>query len=106
MNVQHLDQIEAKELAPGCRAQLIHTANMTVAHWRLEVGAKIPEHAHPHEQVANVIAGEFEFTVDGNTRRMGPGHVAVIPPDAVHYGKALTPCYIIDVFYPVREDYR
>jgi quercetin dioxygenase-like cupin family protein len=106
MTFMHLDQIAAKELAPGCRAQLIHSTNMTVAHWRLAAGAKIPEHAHPHEQVANVVEGEFEFTIDGATQIMGPGHVAVIPSDKKHCGKALTSCYIIDVFYPTREDYR
>jgi len=106
MAFQHIDQIKAKELAPGCRAKLIHTDNMTVAHWRLEKGAVIPEHAHPHEQVANVIEGEFELTVDGDTQRMGPGHVAEVPPGAVHYGKARTVCYIIDVFYPTRDDYK
>ena len=103
---QHLDEITEKELAPGCRAKLVHTDNMTVAHWHLEQGAVIPEHNHPHEQVANIIEGEFEFTVAGDTQVMGPGHIAVIPSDAVHYGKALTACYIIDVFYPTREDYR
>jgi len=106
MTFRHLEQIPAKELVPGCKAKLIHTEHMTVAHWRLEAGAAIPEHAHPHEQVANVIEGEFELTVDGDTQLMGPGHIAEVPSDAVHYGKALTACYIIDVFYPTREDYK
>ena len=106
MTFQHLDQIEAKELAPGCRAKLIHTENMTVAHWHLEPGAEIPGHTHPHEQVANVIEGEFDMTVDGVSQRMLPGQIAVVPPDAVHFGKARTACYIIDVFYPAREDYQ
>ena len=106
MTFQHLDQIKAKELAPGCSAKLIHTDNMTVAHWRLEAGAEIPEHAHPHEQVANMIEGQFEFTVDGVTQVVGPGNIAVILPNVRHSGKALTACYMIDGFYPTREDYK
>ncbi len=106
MVFQHLDQINAKELAPGCWAKLIYTDNMTVAHWHLEKGAAIPEHVHPHEQVANMIEGEFEFTVDGTTQLMKPGNIAVVPPGAVHYGKARKASYMIDVFYPTREDYR
>ena len=106
MAFQHIDQVKAKELAPGCWAKLIHTDNMTVAHWHIEKGAAIPEHSHPHEQVANVIEGEFELTVDGDTQVMGPGHVAEVRPNAVHYGKARTACYIIDVFYPPRDDYK
>ena len=35
-----------------------------------------------------------------------PGTVVVIPPDVPHAGKAITDCWIIDVFHPVREDYR
>jgi hypothetical protein len=34
-----------------------------------------------------------------------PGSVGIIPPNAVHSGRALTDCKILDVFSPVREDY-
>jgi hypothetical protein len=37
---------------------------------------------------------------------MEEGEVAVIPSNIKHSGKTITDCYIIDVFYPVREDYR
>jgi len=46
------------------------------------------------------------MTVAGETRLLEPGMVAVIPPEARHSGRALADCYILDVFYPVREDYR
>jgi quercetin dioxygenase-like cupin family protein len=95
-----------REVFPGFRAQFVHSAFMTFAHWQIKAGALLPEHAHPHEQVVNMIDGEFELTIDSTTRRLGPGCVAVIPPQATHSGKALTDCRIIDVFYPIREDYR
>jgi len=50
--------------------------------------------------------GEFELTIDDRTQRLGPGMVAFIPPNAVHSGRAVTRCRIIDVFHPVRDDYR
>jgi len=56
--------------------------------------------------VANIIEGEFELTIDNETKILKPGDVAVIPSNAVHSGKAITDCRILDVFYPVREDYR
>ncbi len=99
-------EIEKKVLFPGCEAKMVHSENMTVVHWVLEPGSAIPEHAHPHEQVANVIEGEFELSIQGSQKGMGPGHIAIIPPDALHSGTAITKCFIIDVFYPVREDYR
>ena len=95
-----------RELFPGFKVRFVHTQFMTFAHWSIEPGAVLPEHSHPHEQVANVIAGEFELTINGQTQRLGPGTVGVIPSHAMHSGKALTLCHIIDAFYPIREDYR
>jgi quercetin dioxygenase-like cupin family protein len=53
-----------------------------------------------------MIEGEFEFTVAGEKHIMKPGKVFVLPTNIPHGGRALTPCRIIDVFHPVREDYR
>ncbi len=101
-----LEEIEQKELFPGCRVRFVHSENMTFSYWTVEAGAILPRHSHPHEQVANMIEGEFEMTIDGETRVLGPGAVGVIPPNAVHSGKAIKKCRVIDVFYPIREDYR
>lgn len=79
---------------------------MTSVNWTVAAGATLPAHAHPHEQVSHVLAGEFEFTIDGETQRLGPGMVAFVPPNVTHSGRALTECRIIDVFHPVRDDYR
>jgi quercetin dioxygenase-like cupin family protein len=59
-----------------------------------------------HEQVVNVIEGQFELTVEGKTTILNPGDLFVIPSNAGHTGRALTKCKVIDVFYPIREDYR
>ena len=101
-----LADLEEKELVSGYRVRFVHCENMTFAYWTINAGAALPDHSHPHEQVANVIEGEFELKVGDETRRMTPGKVAVIPGDVPHSGKAITNCKIIDVFYPVREDYK
>ena len=72
----------------------------------MEAGAELPQHSHPHEQVANVISGDWQMTIGEESRDMKAGEVAIIPSNAPHHGKALTPCRIIDVFHPTREDYR
>jgi quercetin dioxygenase-like cupin family protein len=79
---------------------------MTFALWEIDAGATLPEHAHHHEQVVHLYEGEFELTVEGQPVRATPGAVFAIPPNARHSGRALTACRIMDVFYPVREDYR
>ena len=48
----------------------------------------------------------FELTVGAKTRVLEAGDVWVIPGDVAHSGKALTACRVLDVFHPVREDYR
>lgn len=106
MQYIHLNEIEEKELVPGFNVRFVHSRNMTFAFWNIQGGAELPGHSHPHEQVVNVIEGKFELTVDNERKQLGPGSVVIIPPDAVHSGKAITNSRIIDVFYPVREDYR
>jgi quercetin dioxygenase-like cupin family protein/ubiquinone/menaquinone biosynthesis C-methylase UbiE len=93
------------EVAPGFVARFFHSATMTFAHWDIPKGSALPEQRHHHEQVAHILAGEFELTVDGKVHVLRTGDVAVIPSNAVHSGRAITACKIIDAFQPVREDY-
>ncbi|MCI0827758.1 MAG: cupin domain-containing protein [Chloroflexi bacterium] len=101
-----LDDIEVVEPVPGYVATFVHTKQMTLANWKIAAGSPFPEHSHPHEQIMMVLEGEFELTVAGKSMLVRPGVVAVIPADAKHSGRAVTDCIAIDVFYPVREDYR
>ncbi len=79
---------------------------MSLAFWEVEAGAEVPEHAHTHEQIMQVQEGQFQFTVGGETRVYGPGELVVIPSEVAHSGKALTRCKLMDVFSPVREEYK
>jgi quercetin dioxygenase-like cupin family protein len=100
------DQLPLKELFPGFDARLIHADGLTVAHVTIAAGSALPEHHHVHEQITNVIHGELEMTVAGQTAVCNAGTSIVIPSNAPHSARALTDCYVIDVFQPVREDYR
>ena len=101
-----LDDSPSREIFPGFHVHFVHSANMTFAHWTIKAGAVLPKHSHMHEQVVNMIEGEFELVINAETRRLGSRSVAIIPSNAVHSGKAITDCRIIDAFYPIREDYR
>lgn len=101
MSFLELHDIPKLEPMPGFRGRAIHTDTMTVVHWEIAAGAELPQ----HEQMSNLLDGEFMMTVDGQTRHMKSGTVAVIGPDVVHSGRAVTDCRFLDVFHPVREDY-
>lgn len=101
-----LKDIEQKEPVPGYRAAFIHSDNMTLAYWQVDEGAEMPEHSHPHEQIANVVVGKFELIIAGESRVLENGSVAIIPPNTPHSGRAITKCRLIDAFHPVREDYQ
>lgn len=106
MSFIRLEEVPQVEPAPGFRARFVHGETMTMAYWEISKGARLPEHSHPHEQVASMIRGTLELTVAGRAEILGPGMVAVIPPNVPHSGRALSDCRIIDAFHPVREDYR
>jgi quercetin dioxygenase-like cupin family protein len=80
--------------------------SMTLVRWDLDAGASLPEHSHPHEQIMHLIDGSFEMTAGGRTSILEAGSVMVIPPNVPHSGKALAASRVIDVFHPVREDFR
>lgn len=106
MNHLKLKDIEQREPVPGYKGRLVHGENMTIAYFDVEAGAIAPEHSHPHEQVFNLMEGSFELTVHGEARIFSPGEVMIIPSNLPHAGKAITACKVIDVFCPVREDFR
>ena len=102
----NLNKLSAKEYFTGYSGKMIHTEHMTIAFWDVEAGAEVPLHSHLHEQVMHVIEGRFEFTLGEVSKEYGPGDLVVVPPHEKHSGKALTNCKLLDIFSPVREDYR
>lgn len=106
MSLFEFENIPERELMPGFHGRFVHTQNNTLALWRIEQGAVAGDHHHPHEQSIMLLEGELDLTVDGRTMRMTPGKVFVVPGDVPHAATAVTPCTLLDVFYPVREDFR
>jgi quercetin dioxygenase-like cupin family protein len=106
MSFVQVTSLAAKEVIKGYTARTVHTGTLTLVYWTVEEGAAMPLHSHVHEQIAHVLKGRFELTVDGETRVLEPGTVAVIPPHIPHGGRAITACELLDVFHPEREDYK
>jgi quercetin dioxygenase-like cupin family protein len=96
------------ELAPGVRMSPLFGEGAMLNLLEFEPGAQVPEHAHPHEQLGMVVEGELVLRIDGVEHRLGPGHAYQIPGGISHaaWTEDGTRCRVLDVFQPVREDYR
>lgn len=69
-----------------------------------EPQSEAPLHRHAEEQIVLILDGQLEFTIDGRSRLMQPGDMAVIPPWVPH--GAITrewTCRQIDIFTPARS---
>lgn len=107
MAFQTLLDIPARSILDGTiRGHYAHLDGMTIGEVHLDANTTVPMHAHPHEQTTYVISGQFEFTIDGETTVLQPGMAALIPGGAMHGGRTITACRVIDVFSPARDDYR
>lgn len=102
----NLSEIPSKEIMPGYHGKLVHSESMTWVFWDVEEGATVPEHHHINEQIMHVVEGQFEFTLGGKTATYQSGDVVIIPSNVPHSGKALTPCKLMDIFNPVRSEYK
>ncbi len=100
-----LKETRPREIMPGFTAKFVHSETMTLAHWEIKAGSQLPRHSHHHEQVVNLLEGEFQLTVAGETHTLQPGDVFVLHSNVEHSGYALSDCRVLDVFQPVREDY-
>jgi quercetin dioxygenase-like cupin family protein len=98
--------IAPREIVPGFHGRYAHSDSLTQGRVDIEPDARLPEHSHPHEQWTLVLSGSLELTVAGVARVLQPGQLVYIAPFEPHSARALTACQVLDVFHPVREDYR
>ncbi len=95
------------KLFPGVEIRTTAGTNLMLSMVTFEPGSVVAEHSHPHEQMGVMISGRLEFTVDGVTRVLGPGDAWSIPGGVPHKVVAIDgPAVALDVFHPVRDDYR
>jgi quercetin dioxygenase-like cupin family protein len=94
---QAVEKIRMKTLAHGGKTLLTE--------FRLEEGALLPRHSHPHEQTGYLVSGRMELTIGSETFSVEPGDSWCIPGDIEHNGLALKDSVAVEVFSPVREEY-
>ena len=70
-----------------------------------KVGGIGYEHRHVHEQISYCLAGEFVFTIEGETKTVKAGDSLYVPASALHGTKCVAEGRLLDIFTPQREDF-
>jgi quercetin dioxygenase-like cupin family protein len=101
------DEMARHRIFPGVTIHTCAVEKMMVSVVDIEPNAVVEEHAHPHEQVGMLLMGRAIFTIGGEQKTLQPGDVYRIPGNVSHHVVALDePVRAIDIFCPIREDYR
>ena len=105
MPIVEIGSLKTIERLPGWRGRYFHTATMTFAHYEFDQDATIHEHAHPEEEVYEVLEGELEVVIDGVAHVARPGRVAIVPANGRHFVRALTDGKVIVIDHPARREF-
>jgi quercetin dioxygenase-like cupin family protein len=79
---------------------------MLLSEFRMKKGSRLPRHAHPQEQTGRLMAGRILLSIGGEQREMAPGDCWSVPAGVEHGAEILEDSAAIEVFSPVREDYK
>jgi quercetin dioxygenase-like cupin family protein len=92
---------------PGVTVRTCAAEKMMLSLAELQPHAVVEEHSHPHEQVGIVLEGRAIFLIGGEQKTLQAGDVFRIPGGVKHKVIALDQLVrALDVFYPIREEYR
>ena len=100
------NDLEAEDLGNGVtRKILAYSKNIMSVEVHFTKGAKGELHSHPHEQLTYVLSGEFEFTIDKETKIVKAGDVLYKEPNIMHGCRCLKNGVLLDNFTPIRQDF-
>jgi quercetin dioxygenase-like cupin family protein len=104
--MQPIKNIPPKLLAPGITGHYAHGEKTTFGLVELEKGSNVPLHQHIHEQITYILDGQLDMMIGGVAYSLTAGMYHVIPSGTPHSAVAISDCKVIDVFGPVRDDYK
>jgi quercetin dioxygenase-like cupin family protein len=101
------DDVRPFELVAGVTGRPLFGEGAMLNLIDFEAGSTVPLHSHEHEQLGIVLRGMHTLIVDGDAHELGPMEGYVVPGGVEHYGfGGPEGALVLDVFNPVREDYR
>ena len=101
------EELSRHTIFPGVDITTCAAEKMMMSLVKLAPGSVVAEHSHPHEQVGMVLKGQAVFTIGGEEKTLQAGDMYRIPGNVRHMVTALEAAVeALDIFYPIREDYR
>jgi quercetin dioxygenase-like cupin family protein len=101
------DEIPSFTMIDGVEARPLFGEGAMLNLVTFEPGATVPAHSHPHEQLGIVLEGMQALVVDGVAHELHP-MAGYVLPGGVEHSAYCGPdgAKVLDIFCPVREDYR
>ena len=95
-----------KALVSGVQRKTLAVGEHTLmSKFVLEAGSELPLHQHPHEQIGFLVSGKIVLTIGEEACSLEPGDSWAVPGGTEHKAEVLEQAEVIEVFYPVRQDY-
>ncbi|MDA1001545.1 MAG: cupin domain-containing protein [bacterium] len=105
MSFYNWDMLPVTHDRPGVTHRRIFGDNIQMQHLITEPGGTPTKmHNHPdNEEFFYIQAGEWDFTLEGETRKLAPGDVVHVKMGAMHMLKLVSdePGMVLEVFHPV-----
>jgi quercetin dioxygenase-like cupin family protein len=96
-----------RSIFPGVTIHACAAEKMMLSHAVLGPHAVVEEHSHPHEQVGMMLEGQAIFFIGDEEKTLKAGDMYRIPGNVKHRVVALADgARALDIFCPIREDYR
>ena len=103
----HRPECSRHTIFPGVSIHTMAGQNAMLSLVEFEPHAVVQPHSHPHEQMGMLLEGELTFTIGDEEQTIRPGDMWRIPGGVVHKAVAGDSKVVaLDVFQPIREDYR
>ena len=94
------------ELCPGIQRRTIaHGESMYQMMALLKAGSRMPEHSHPHEQIAHILSGRMKLIVNGVPHELQTGDSFYLASNVPHGVETMEETRVLDTFSPPREEY-
>lgn len=74
--------------------------------FRMTKGSILPPHFHPYEQTGYLIEGKLRLKIGDEIKELEKGDCWCITENVTHNAEILEDSVAIEIFSPVREDYK